>query len=98
MKKEWIQFAPGVVPAFNWVIHILTQKDDAIILMPPVYYPFFDAIENNGRKLVKCPLIRKDQSYVMDYENFEKQIVEKAYQEYLEMRSQGLWGKQHKYY
>ena len=23
----------------------------------------------------------------------EKQIVEKAYQEYLEMRSQGLWGK-----
>ena len=24
----------------------------------------------------------------------EKQIVEKAYQEYLEMRSQGLWGKQ----
>ena len=31
----------------------------------------------------------------------EKQIVEKAYQEYLEMRSNGLWsnwGKQHKYY
>ena len=26
----------------------------------------------------------------------EKQIVEKAYQEYLEMRSQGLWGKQHR--
>ena len=24
----------------------------------------------------------------------EKQIVEKAYQEYLELRSQGLWGKQ----
>lgn len=76
VKKEWIQFAPGVVPAFNWVIHILTEKDDAIILMPPVYYPFFDAIENNGRKLVKCPLIRKGQSYVMDYENFEKKIVE----------------------
>ena len=28
----------------------------------------------------------------------EKQIVERAYQEYLEMRSNGLWGKQHKYY
>ena len=28
----------------------------------------------------------------------EKQIVEKAYQEYLDMRSNGLWGKQHKYY
>ena len=28
----------------------------------------------------------------------EKQIVEKAYQEYLEMRSAGLWTRQHKYY
>ena len=28
----------------------------------------------------------------------EKQIVEKAYQEYLEMRSAGLWAKQQKFY
>ena len=28
----------------------------------------------------------------------EKQIVEKAYQEYLEMRNAGQWGKQHKFY
>ena len=28
----------------------------------------------------------------------EKQIVEKAYQEYLTMRSEGTWGKPHMYH
>ena len=28
----------------------------------------------------------------------EKQIVEKAYQEYLELRSAGLWDRQQKYF
>lgn len=76
VKREWIQFAPGVVPAFNWVIQVLTQKEDAIIVMPPVYYPFFDAVVNNERHLIKCPLIQKDQTYIMDYDSFEKKIVD----------------------
>ena len=76
VKKEWIQFAPGVVPAFNWVIQVLTQKEDAVIVMSPVYYPFFDAVNNNGRKLIECPLLRKEDGYVMDYQSFEKKIVD----------------------
>ena len=76
VKKEWIQFASGVVPAFNWIIQVLTQKEDAIIVMPPVYYPFFDAVNNNGRKLIECPLLREEDGYVMDYESFEKKIVD----------------------
>lgn len=76
VEKEWIRFAPGVVPAFNWIIHMLTEKNDAIIIMPPVYYPFREAVENNHRKLVVSPLIRTEDSYVMDYEGFEKAVVE----------------------
>lgn len=76
VEKEWIRFAPGVVPAFNWIIHMLTKKNDAVIIMPPVYYPFREAVENNHRKLVVSPLIRTEDSYVMDYEGFEKAVVE----------------------
>ena len=44
--------------------------------MPPVYYPFKDAVVNNHRTLVESPLIRQEHRYVMDYEDFEQKIIE----------------------
>lgn len=74
--REWMRFAPGVVPAINWLIHILTQENDKIMIMPPVYYPFRDAIVNNNRIVVENPLVREECRYVMNYEDFEQKIVE----------------------
>lgn len=76
VEQEWIRFAPGVVPAFNWLLHILTKKGDGVIILTPVYYPFRDAIANNGRKLVKSPLKRTEKTYEIDYEDFEEKITE----------------------
>lgn len=76
VDREWMRFAPGVVPAINWLMHILTEEQDGVIIMPPVYYPFRDAIVNNNRKLVESPLVRGDQGYVADYEDFERKIAE----------------------
>lgn len=76
VEREWIRFAPGVVPAINWLIHILTQEEDGVLIMPPVYYPFRDAVINNERKLVESPLVRTEQGYVIDYEDFEHKIIE----------------------
>ena len=76
VKQEWIRFAPGVVPAFNWLLHILTKEKDSVIVMPPVYYPMRDAVLNNNRTLVESPLKRTETGYVMDYEDFEQKIKE----------------------
>lgn len=78
VKAEWMRYAPGVVPAFNWLIHILTQEGDAVIILSPVYYPFHDAIVNNGRRLVESPLVRvrEEHRYEIDYADFERKIVE----------------------
>ena len=74
VKREWMRFAPGVVPAFNWLVRILTEEGDPVAVMPPVYYPFMRAVENNGRRLVNCPLLRTEQGYEMDYESFEETL------------------------
>ncbi len=76
VQREWIRFAPGVVPGFNWLLHILTKEQDAVMIQTPVYYPFHDAVVNNHRKLVENPLIRKEHSYEMDVEDFEQKIIE----------------------
>ena len=71
-NAEWIRFAPGVVPAINWFLHIKTKPGDSVIVMTPVYYPFMDAVNNNGRNLVTNGLINNDGVYSIDFADFEK--------------------------
>ena len=75
VKKEWIRFIPGVVPAIYWLIQMWTQKEESVLIMPPVYYPFFNSIKETGRQLVECPLLKEDEYYKMDLELFENKIL-----------------------
>ena len=76
MKKEWIRFSPGVVAAFNWIIQFMTNKNDSIIVTTPVYYPFLHAVINNERELITSDLKNESGQYSIDYEDFEKKIIE----------------------
>ena len=75
-KKEWLRFSPGVVCAFHWITQFMTKPDDAVIVLTPVYYPFFHAVDNNFRKLVTSDLINTDGVYTIDFEDFEQKIVD----------------------
>lgn len=76
VQPEWLRFAPGVVPAFNWFIQIMTNPGDAVIVMTPVYYPFLDAVKNNGRRLVCSDLLNNGGYYTPDLADFERRIAE----------------------
>ena len=76
IKKEWLRFSPGVVSPINWYVNMKTKPGEAVIVMTPVYYPFLDAINNNGRKLVSSDLINNDGVYTVNFEDFEQKIVD----------------------
>ena len=76
VKKEWIRFSPGVVPAINWWIQILTEPGDSVAVLTPVYYPFLNAVKANGRRLAPCDLINSSGLYSIDFDGFEKMIAE----------------------
>ncbi len=52
IEKEWIQFTPGIVPALNFATLAFSEPGDSIIIQPPVYHPFYPAVEAHGRKLI----------------------------------------------
>lgn len=76
VKKEWLRFSPGVVSAFHWLVQLMTKPGDSCIVLTPVYYPFFRAIENNNRKLVTSDCINEHGNYSIDFEDFERKIIE----------------------
>jgi cysteine-S-conjugate beta-lyase len=79
VQKDWITFSPGIVPAVNMSVLAFSKRRDKIIIQPPVYFPFFDAVKNHGRKLVYNQLIMDSGRYRMDYENLKKLCREGAH-------------------
>lgn len=75
VERKWIRFSPGVVSAFNWIVKFMTEPNDAVIVTTPVYYPFLDAVKNNGRKLITSDLVNTDGEYTIDFADFEQKIV-----------------------
>ena len=66
----------GVVFAICSLLRVLTDKGDGVIICQPVYYPFENSIVKNERKPVVSELINTDGHYTVDFEDFEKKIVE----------------------
>jgi len=71
IKREWLSRAPGVVPALNICIQTYTAPGDKIIVQSPVYYPFFSAVENNGRRVVRNPLLFENGTWRMNLEDLK---------------------------
>lgn len=76
LEKEWIRFSTGVVQELYNLVNIFTEEEDAVIIITPVYYPFHNAIKDTNRKLVRSELMNEDGKYRIDFNDFEKQIVE----------------------
>ena len=75
-KQAWLVKTPGVVYALAMAVRALTQPGDSVLIQPPVYYPFFSVIRDNDRTVVENALIFHDGRYTIDFEDFERKIVE----------------------
>ena len=67
---------PGVVFGISCAIKAFTKEGDAVIIQTPVYYPFKNMIELNNRKLVTSSLYEEDGKYYIDFEDFERKIID----------------------
>jgi cystathionine beta-lyase len=74
IEREWICFSPGIVPALNICTLAFTRPGDTIMVQPPVYFPFFSAVENHGRNLSYNRLTEKDGRWTMDLESLSENI------------------------
>ena len=76
VDRQWILYTTGVVPAASCVIKALTLPGEKVLVMTPVYNCFFSSIRNQGCDVEECALVRKGDSYIIDWQDFEKKCQE----------------------
>lgn len=74
VEREWICYSPGIVPAVNYIVQAFCNTGDKVIIQNPVYYPFAQAIINNGAQIINNPLKKENGKYVMDFGDLEEKV------------------------
>lgn len=78
IDRDWIIYTSGVVPALSAVIKALTVPGDRILVQTPVYNCFFSSIRNNGCEALENPLVYRDGTYRVDYNDLERKAADPA--------------------
>ncbi len=58
VEASWNVVTPGVVPALALAVRAFTRPGEAVVIEEPVYYPFREVVEDNGRVVASAPLVR----------------------------------------
>lgn len=76
VSEKWLIKTPGIVYALAMAVKAYTEENETVLIQPPVYYPFYEVVEDNHRKLVTNELKQDAHGkYQIDYEDFEEKIV-----------------------
>ncbi len=75
-ERRELVTTPGVVFALASAIKAFTKEGESVLIQTPVYYPFKNMIEANNRHTVTSSLFEKDGKWQIDFEDFEKKIIE----------------------
>lgn len=78
VQREWIVMAPGVVPSLFASVLAFARQGEAVIVQPPVYFPFFSAVTTNQRRMMQNPLRLENGRYRIDFEDLERCAAEGA--------------------
>ncbi len=72
IDRELMIYTSGVVPAISAIIKALAKPGDKVIVQTPVYNCFFSSIRNNGCEILSSPLVKKGDTYDIDFEDLER--------------------------
>ena len=78
VKRDWVLLTPGLVPALNMLVQTFVAPGEKVLIQPPVYYPFFWAVEDNGAEIVSNSLINENGRYRMNFDDLAQKASDPA--------------------
>lgn len=72
ITPEQTVMMPCVVTGLRTAVRALTNPGERVAVMTPVYGPFYFSVEENGRTVERCPLIKRESGrYDIDFDRVE---------------------------
>ena len=92
IENEWLVKTPGIVFALALAVKAFTKAGDGVLIQQPVYYPFFEVIADNHRKVVSNTLIQEEGGkYTIDFHDFEEKIIKEKIKLFFSVILTILW-------
>ena len=78
IKREWMLYTTGVVPAMSVAIKALTMPGERVLILSPDYNCFFSSVKNNGCEVAESVLLWQSKSnrFEVNWTDFEAQCAD----------------------
>lgn len=76
IRTEEIVISPGVVPALNRLVPLLTAENESVLICTPSYAPFKGAADYSQRRIFYSKLKNNSGHYEVDFEDLERQMTD----------------------
>lgn len=74
ISRDMLTFVPGVVRGLAFALQCFTDPGDKVMVMTPVYHPFFLVTRDLCREVVYSPLELREGQYHIDFERFSAEV------------------------
>lgn len=76
IQREEILYTIGVVPAMSVAIKAFTMPGEKVLILSPDYNCFFSSVKNNGCEVLETVLLRKEDTFEVDWTDFETKCAD----------------------
>lgn len=77
IKLEHLVVSPGIIPALNRLVSLLTSDSESVLINTPSYTPFKMACDINERQVFYSNLVVEQNRYELDFEDIVNQLEDK---------------------
>ncbi len=71
VEKSDVLFSPGVVDSLRVAVAAVTEPGDTVVILTPVYGPFYASAEAAQCQIRRCPLVQDEDGWHIDYSDLE---------------------------
>ena len=72
VDRSSIVYGPSVIYIVARFLHLWSQAGDEVLVHTPAYDAFDKVIEHNGRTMLRCPLVKNNERYEVDWPLFTR--------------------------
>ncbi len=77
IEKDWILTTQGLGNGIALCLDVWSDAGDAAAIFTPVYHEFALKVQKAGRVVTECPLVRQDDTYILDLEDAQSRLTGK---------------------